>query len=233
MITDRHYKDSPITVLHANAQLGGSTTASKSTGWDNILNANIHGVINTVQRFLAVMRDTRSFIVITGSKAAFDASPKWGAAYSVSQAAIRVFAEQLANDLKQDKACKASAHLLVPGVVQHLGTAIDNELWQPLGQQTASLTAEYALDKLETGCFYIVCPDPGPGLRIGQEQDKTSAKLDKPGMKVSRATAYSSDQSGRRLIQQNLHRLTVDLRGCLLQSSSPVKMGRRVQAELR
>ncbi|PWN21119.1 hypothetical protein BCV69DRAFT_236951, partial [Microstroma glucosiphilum] len=158
-----------ITVLHANAQVGGFPTSSASAGWAKILDANIHGVINTVQHFVARMKCSRSFIVITASTAAFDADPMWGAAYNVSQAAIKVFAEQLAHDLKHDKDCKASAHRLVPGVRQG-SSATEDEVWQPLGRQTASFTAAYALKKLESGCFYIVCSDPGPGLNIGAGQ---------------------------------------------------------------
>lgn len=131
------------------------------------------------------MKGFRSYIVITGSKAAFEANPAWGAAYNVSQAAIKVFAEQLAHDLKHDKHCKATAHLLVPGVGQRREGAIDTEVWQPVGQHTASLTAEYALEKLEAGSFYIVCSDPEPDSNSGKGRAKPSAKLDKPGMKVS------------------------------------------------
>jgi len=72
----------PLTVLHANAGVGGKTSATSTEGWDRILNTNFHGVVNICTAFVPEMQkafkeggalakegeDVRALVVNTGSK---------------------------------------------------------------------------------------------------------------------------------------------------------------------
>ena len=71
------FPSEPLTVLHANAGVGGSTKATTTEGWDRIMSINFHGVVNVMttfvpemQRQLAAASDSslRGLAVATGSK---------------------------------------------------------------------------------------------------------------------------------------------------------------------
>jgi short-subunit dehydrogenase len=53
-------------------------------------------------------------IIDTGSKQGIT-NPSGNAAYNVSKAGVKVFAEALAHELRNTPSCRVSAHLLIPG----------------------------------------------------------------------------------------------------------------------
>ena len=69
------FPEQSISVVHANAGVGGPSKASTSEGWDRIFNVNFHGVVNTVQTFLPLMKDGPGIIVATGSKQGITTPP--------------------------------------------------------------------------------------------------------------------------------------------------------------
>lgn len=79
----------------ANAGVGGPKKTSEWTGWEKVLNVDMFGVINTVQTFMPDVKShgLPSLIINTGSKKGTTTPPGSGAAYNVSKAAVKVFAE--------------------------------------------------------------------------------------------------------------------------------------------
>jgi len=115
------FPDSTLTFLMANAGVGGPTSTLSDEGWERILGVNMYGVINVCQSFAPEMKHSQpSLIVNTGSKQGITTPPGSGPAYNVSKAAVKVYTEQLAHELRQNKDCKTDVSLLIPGWV-HTG----------------------------------------------------------------------------------------------------------------
>ncbi|CAO1631886.1 unnamed protein product [Sympodiomycopsis kandeliae] len=161
----------PISVLHANAGVGGSTKASSEEGWERIMKVNFQGVVNTVHTFLPSMKAAPGLIVSTGSKQGITTPPGTGAAYNISKASVKVFTEQLAHELRQDKSSQIDVHLLIPGWVHTGLTGAKSGKAKPDGAWSPEQTADFALQKIQKGSFYILCPD-----------NETSADVDKARM---------------------------------------------------
>ncbi|WP_119071068.1 SDR family NAD(P)-dependent oxidoreductase [Rubrobacter indicoceani] len=129
--------------------------------WRRVMEVNFFGVTNGVGAFTERMigQGTPAAIVNTGSKEGIT-TPPGNAAYSASKAGVKVLTEQLAYELRQIENCRVSAHLLVPGWTF---TAINTEDFEnaekPDGAWTADRVAEFLLENLEAGNFYILCPD--------------------------------------------------------------------------
>lgn len=130
--------------------------------WERILDVNFRGMMHGVQAFTErmVAQDSPSAIVNTGSKEGIT-TPPGNVAYSVSKAGAKVLTEQLAHELRQIEGCKVSAHLLIPGwTFTSINTdAPIEDSEKPEGAWSADQVAEFMLESLERGDFYILCPD--------------------------------------------------------------------------
>lgn len=131
---------------------------------------NVRGPLNGLEALLPVLtaskNKTPKSIVITGSKQGITNPPGAGnPAYNASKAAIKNLAEHLAFDLRSDPATRhISAHLLIPGwtwtgLMGNVGPTEEAEIKKPAGAWYPSQVAEELAKGLETGQFYIVCPD--------------------------------------------------------------------------
>lgn len=145
---------------------------------------NFHGVVNTVHTFLpALQRTPSSLVVSTGSKQGITTPPGTGAAYNLSKSSVRVFTEQLAHEMRSDAKNSdgsVAVHLLIPGWVHTGLTGAKSGKAKPDGAWTPEQTAEFALQKIRGGSFYILCPD-----------NETSADVDKARMEVSGEASYT------------------------------------------
>ena len=131
--------------------------------WRRVFDVNFFGVLNGIASFLPAMleADAPALIVNTGSKQGIT-HPPGNPAYNSVKAALNGYTMNLARDLRDRDTGKVSAHLLVPGWT----TSGDNTHRQ--GAWTAEQVATYLFAHLETGDFYIICPD-----------DETSSEMDK------------------------------------------------------
>ena len=138
---------------------------------------NLYGVINGITTFLPAVKaaaaaSAPAAVVITGSKQGIT-NPPGNPAYNASKAAIKNLTEHLAHDLRSDPAtAHISAHLLIPGwtwtgLMGNVGPTNEAEVQKPAGAWYPSQVAEELLKGLESGSFYIICPDgeTTPALR--------------------------------------------------------------------
>lgn len=147
-----------VDVLMNNAGIGVSSSCfGPSDAWAATLNVNFHGVLNGCQVFgpRMVERGRPGAIINTGSKQGIT-TPPGNPAYNVSKAALKAYTEALAHELRNIDGCEISAHLLIPGFV-HTGI-IGMAEKHPLAW-TAEQTADFFIDSLNAGDFYILCPD--------------------------------------------------------------------------
>ena len=149
-----------IDLLMANAGIQpGSALFGDRAAWERVLAVNLWGVSDTVRAFAPAMiaggRD--GLIVVTGSKQGITAPPG-DPAYNISKAGVKVFAEQLAHELRQTEGCRIGAHLLVPGFVFTDLTA-RGRTEKPAGAWTPEQTVAFMIERLEAGDFYVLCPD--------------------------------------------------------------------------
>ncbi|CEJ61967.1 Putative Short chain dehydrogenase/reductase [Penicillium brasilianum] len=138
--------------------------------WQKTFDTNVRGPLNGLEALLPILRapETPSpkSIVITGSKQGITNPPGAGnPAYNASKAAIKSLTEHLAHDLRSDPATThISAHLLIPGwtwtgLMGNVGPTNEAEIQKPAGAWYPSQVAEELLKGLESGSFYIICPD--------------------------------------------------------------------------
>ena len=66
--------------------------------------------------------------------------------------------EHLAWELRQDKATKLTAHLLVPGWT-HTGMTSSGDGKKPDGAWTSQQVVDLMMEKVDNDEFYIICPD--------------------------------------------------------------------------
>lgn len=150
-------------ILMNNAGIGGRTSClSAHDQWQAILNVNFHGVLNGVQVFAPEMiaSGNPGAIINTGSKQGITTPPR-NPAYNVSKAAVKVFTEALAHELRNTEVCAITAHLLVPGFVYTGMTGLDQKGpdAKPASAWTAEQTIDFMIDSLNNGDFYMLCPD--------------------------------------------------------------------------
>ncbi len=145
-------------ILMNNAGIGrGSTCFGPLSGWEDLLGVNLWGPIHGTQVFGPgmVARGRPGAIINTGSKQGIT-TPPGNPAYNVSKAGLKAFTEALAHELRTTDGCQISAHLLIPGFVH---TGIIGAAEKPAPAWTADQTAEFFLDAMNAGDFYILCPD--------------------------------------------------------------------------
>ncbi len=148
-----------VAVLMNNAgREGGGALSAGPERWAAILDTNLWGVIHGVQVFTPgmVAQGTPCAIVNTGSKQGIT-TPPGDTAYNVSKAGIKVVTESLAHDLREAGA-SVSAHLLIPGFTFTGFTRVRTDT-KPDAAWTAEQVADFLVDGMGHGDFYILCPD--------------------------------------------------------------------------
>ncbi|WP_050422862.1 SDR family NAD(P)-dependent oxidoreductase [Bradyrhizobium tropiciagri] len=137
----------------------GSAMFGPADNWQRILGVNLWGVINGTQAFTPNMikRGRPGLIINTGSKQGIT-TPPGDPAYNVSKAGVKAFTEALQHELRNTDGCKLTAHLLIPGFV-FTGLTARGRTEKPAGAWTAEQTVDFMIAHLETGDFYILCPD--------------------------------------------------------------------------
>jgi NAD(P)-dependent dehydrogenase (short-subunit alcohol dehydrogenase family) len=146
-------------LMNNAAAFQGGDALSDSDGWRRLMEVNVFGVLDGVQRVGRAMidRGKPGFIVNTGSKQGIT-SPPGNTAYNVSKAAVKALSEGLAHTLRNIPNCQISAHLLIPGFT-YTGNAARRSSVRPAAAWSAEQVAERLIQGLERNEFYILCQD--------------------------------------------------------------------------
>ncbi len=127
--------------------------------WRRVIEVNLLGVFNGVHAFTEAMigQGAPAAIVNTGSKQGIT-NPPGGTAYNVAKSGVKALTEQLSYALSTE-APQISAHLLVPGFTftGMGGQRPDSE--KPPGAWSADQVAQFMIESMGRGDFYILCPD--------------------------------------------------------------------------
>ena len=148
-----------IDVLMNNAGVQpGSAMFGPAENWQRVIGVNLWGVINGVHAIVPGMieRGRPGLVINTGSKQGIT-TPPGDPAYNTSKAGVKVFSEALAHHLREVGA-GTTAHLLIPGFVFTDLTRRDRTE-KPAGAWTPDQTADFMMERLAAGDFYILCPD--------------------------------------------------------------------------
>lgn len=151
----------PVAFLMNNAGMG--LRAGKSwenpEQWRKLLEVNLWGVLHGVQAFVPGMLagGEPGLIVNTGSKQGLT-RPPGNPAYNLSKAGVIAFTESLAHELRQEEGCQLSAHLLLPGFT-YTGMVARFLPQRPPGAWLPEQVADFLLQGLGRGDFYVLCPD--------------------------------------------------------------------------
>lgn len=147
-------------VLMNNAGIQpGSAIFGAPDNWARILEVNLWGVIRGTQTFVPGMiaRSRPGLVINTGSKQGIT-TPPGDPAYNVSKAALKAFTEALQHELRNTPDCRINAHLLIPGFV-FTELAARGRTEKPAGAWTPEQTVDFMMERLDSGDFYILCPD--------------------------------------------------------------------------
>jgi NAD(P)-dependent dehydrogenase (short-subunit alcohol dehydrogenase family) len=147
-------------ILMNNAGIGpDSNSFGPLQNWQRILAVNLWGVIHGTQVFAPHMieRGRPGLIINTGSKQGIT-TPPGEPAYNVSKAGVKAFTEALQHELRNTPGCKISAHLLIPGFV-FTGLTAHGRDQKPAGAWTPEQTVDFMIEHIDSGDFYILCPD--------------------------------------------------------------------------
>ncbi|AZQ66797.1 SDR family NAD(P)-dependent oxidoreductase [Silicimonas algicola] len=155
-IADR-FGGTDVLMNNAGIQPGSSIWSDDET-WHRILDVNLWGIVNGSRAFgpRMIARGNPGAIVNTGSKQGIT-TPPGDPAYNVAKAGVKAFTEALQHDLRNGPG-QVTAHLLIPGFVYTDLTRRDRTE-KPAGAWTPDQTADFFLDRLNAGDFYILCPD--------------------------------------------------------------------------
>ncbi len=155
---DARFGGTDILMNNAGIQ-PGSGIFGPAENWQRVMAVNLWGVIHGTQVFVPDMigRARPGLVINTGSKQGIT-TPPGDPAYNVSKAGVKVFTEALAHELRNMADCRITAHLLIPGFVFTELTA-HGRTEKPTGAWTADQTADFMLEKIGAGDFYILCPD--------------------------------------------------------------------------
>jgi NAD(P)-dependent dehydrogenase (short-subunit alcohol dehydrogenase family) len=149
-----------VSVLVNNAAVGANPGRpwENAAGWEALLAANLMGVIHGTQAFVPAMiaSDAPGVVINTGSKQGIT-NPPGNAAYNLSKAGVRSFTESLAHALREETGERMTAHLLIPGFTHTGMTGGDGA--KPDAAWTAGQVADFMLESVARGDFYILCPD--------------------------------------------------------------------------
>ncbi len=147
-------------VLMNNAGIQpGSDILGPLGNWERVLAVNLWGVVHGSQVFVPGMiaRGRPGLVINTGSKQGIT-TPPGDPAYNVAKAGVKAFTEALQHSLRNTEGARLSAHLLIPGFVW-TGLTAGGRTEKPAGAWTADETADFMLERLSAGDFYILCPD--------------------------------------------------------------------------
>ncbi|MGP1396662.1 MAG: SDR family NAD(P)-dependent oxidoreductase [Inquilinaceae bacterium] len=147
-------------VLMNNAGIQpGSGMFGPAENWESVLAVNLWGVIHGTQVFVPGMiaRGRPGLVINTGSKQGIT-TPPGDPAYNVAKAGVKAFTEALQHELRNTPGCRITTHLLIPGFVFTELTA-NGRTEKPPGAWTPDQTADFMMERLEAGDFYILCPD--------------------------------------------------------------------------
>src|SRR5262245_6534653 len=158
-----------VDVLMLNAGIGLNPRGAWKTlaDWRELIEVNLWGVIHGAHAFVPAMIEARrpGFVIVTGSKQGIT-TPPGNAAYNVSKAGLKAFAEALQHELRNTEGCRVSAHLLIPGFTF---TSINARLG-PSGAWMPEEVVEFMLESLARGDFYILCPDNDVTRRMDERR---------------------------------------------------------------
>ena len=126
--------------------------------WKALIDVNFWGVVHGVQAFGKRMlaQAAPAIIVNTGSKQGIT-TPPGNLAYNVSKSALKTYTEGLAHALRNTPGAQVTAHLLIPGFT-YTGIT-EGATSKPAGAWTGEQVADFMLESLARGDFYILCPD--------------------------------------------------------------------------
>ncbi|MHA3976766.1 SDR family NAD(P)-dependent oxidoreductase [Halovulum sp. GXIMD14794] len=157
-----------LLMCNAGIQPGSDIFDSKQT-WARVLEVNLWGVVNCCQSIAPGMieRGRPAIVINTGSKQGIT-TPPGDPAYNTSKAGVKVFTEALAHHLREVEA-NVSAHLLIPGFVFTDLTRHDRTE-KPSGAWTPDQTADFLMERLAMGDFYILCPDNDVSREMDQKR---------------------------------------------------------------
>jgi NAD(P)-dependent dehydrogenase (short-subunit alcohol dehydrogenase family) len=144
---------------NAGIGLNPGGAAKDLAGWRKLIDVNLWGAVHGVQAFLPAMIEAGrpALIVNTGSKQGIT-TPPGNAAYNVSKAALKVYTEALAHELRNTPGAETiGAHLLIPGFTFTGMTRSGGD--KPPAAWTPDQVVDFMLESLERGDFYILCPD--------------------------------------------------------------------------
>jgi NAD(P)-dependent dehydrogenase (short-subunit alcohol dehydrogenase family) len=150
----------PVSLLMNNAgREGGGGILAGAEIWQRTIATNLMGALYGVQHFLPGMMaaDWPCAIVNTGSKQGITLPPG-DTAYNVSKAGLKALTESLAHDLLATDG-RISAHLLIPGFTYTGFSRRRGMTEKPPGAWTADEVADFMLEGMARGDFYILCPD--------------------------------------------------------------------------
>ncbi|MFP5076929.1 SDR family NAD(P)-dependent oxidoreductase [Rhizobium sp. YIM 134829] len=149
-----------VNVLMNNAGIQpGSALFGPIENWERVMAVNLGGVLHGSRIFGPAMiaHGEPGLIINTGSKQGIT-TPPGDPAYNVAKAGVKAFTEALQHELRSTPGCRISAHLLIPGFV-YTGLTANGRTEKPAAAWTAEQTADFMLESLERGDFYILCPD--------------------------------------------------------------------------
>ncbi len=148
---------------NAGVGLNPGGAAKDLAAWRKLMDVNLWGAVHGVQAFLPgmVAAAAPALIVNTGSKQGLTAPPG-NAAYNVSKAALKVYTEALAHELRNTPGAEAiTAHLLIPGFTFTGMTTRPgaDPAARPPAAWTPLQVIDFMLERLARDDFYILCPD--------------------------------------------------------------------------
>ena len=150
-----------VNVLMNNAGTGlaGNDSWTEHQNWLTTINVNLFGVINGIHSFVPTMLEQAEvgLVINTGSKQGITCPPG-NPAYNVSKAGVKAVTEALQHSFRNTDGCQLSAHLLVPGFT-YSGMLRQFLPEKPDGAWTTEQVADFMVEHVSQGDFYIICPD--------------------------------------------------------------------------
>lgn len=154
----KRFGGTDILMNNAGIQPGSSIFSDDET-WHRVIDVNLWGVMNGSRIFAPRMieRGRPGMIVNTGSKQGIT-TPPGDPVYNVAKAGVKAFTEALEHELRSTQGSEITAHLLIPG---HVFTDLTarGRTEKPEGAWTAEQTADFFIESIVKGDFYILCPD--------------------------------------------------------------------------
>jgi NAD(P)-dependent dehydrogenase (short-subunit alcohol dehydrogenase family) len=149
-----------VSLLMNNAGVGNNPGKpwENRDAWKALIDINFWGAVHGVEAFAPRMIEAGApgIIVNTGSKQGIT-TPPGNLAYNVSKSALKTYTEGLAHELRNTQGAALSAHLLIPGFT--FTGLTTGAATKPAGAWTGEQVADFMLESLGRGDFYILCPD--------------------------------------------------------------------------